>query len=59
MKGENGLIKNEKELKKSWNSEQVEYWMVNDGVGDMRNIYRENAATKQIMSYQTFTPLDI
>lgn len=53
MKG-GGSINNEKELKKSWDNKVVINWTVNDGVGQMTNIFRENAATNEIMSYEDF-----
>jgi tRNA-dihydrouridine synthase len=54
MKGGNGSIKNEKELKQSWENTKVQSWVVNDGVGTMMNIFREDAATNKIMSYEKF-----
>jgi hypothetical protein len=53
MKG-GGLIKNETELKNSWDNKAVISWTVNDGVGQMTNIFRENAATGNIMPYEEF-----
>ena len=50
MKGGNGLIKNEQELKKSYYNNSVKSWLVNDGVGHMTSIFRENAATNDIMT---------
>lgn len=54
MKGGNGLIKNEEELKQSWNNKSVQSWLVNDGVGQMTSIFREDAATNEIMPYEKF-----
>lgn len=54
MKGGNGLIKNETELKTSWDNERVKSWLVNDGVGQMTSIFREDAATNEIMPYENF-----
>lgn len=54
MKGGNGLIKNEEELKKSWDNKSVQSWLVNDGVGQMTSIFREDAATNKIMPYKNF-----
>lgn len=54
MKGGNGLIKNEQELKKSYYNNSVKSWLVNDGVGHMTSIFRENAATNDIMPYEDF-----
>jgi len=45
MKGGNDSIKSEDELKKSWNSKADIFYEVNDGVGDRRYIYREDAVT--------------
>ena len=42
MKGGNGLIKNEEELKKSWDNRANVFWEVDDGVGDRRYIYSED-----------------
>ena len=57
MKGGNGLIKNEikneEELKKSWENKSVQSWMVNDGVGTMMTIFREDATTHEKMPYGT------
>jgi hypothetical protein len=39
MKGGNGLIKNEEELQKSWENKSVKSWVVNDGVGQITNIF--------------------
>lgn len=52
MKGGNGLIKNEGELKKSWDDETVKSWVVNDGVGTMTSIFRTDAEGKK-MDYGT------
>ena len=52
MKGGNRLIKNEEELKKSWENKSVKSWVVNDGVGQMTNIFRTDAEDK-IMPYGT------
>lgn len=52
MKGGNGLIKNEEELKKSWDNEKVQYWEVHDGVGSSTKIYREDV-NGVIMPYGT------
>ena len=52
MKGGNGLIKNEEELKKSWDDETVKSWVVNDGVGTMTSIFRTDAEGKK-MDYGT------
>ena len=54
MKGGNGLIKNEKDLQKSWENKSVKSWVVNDGVGQMTNIFREDAVTNKIMPYEDF-----
>jgi len=54
MKGGNGLIKNEEELQKSWENKSVKSWVVNDGVGQMTNIFREDAVTNKIMPYEDF-----
>jgi len=53
MKGGNGLIKNEKELIKSWDNRENVFWEVNDGVGDRRNIYSED------LTYEKFRPTNI
>ncbi len=53
MKG-GGLIKNDTELKKSWDNKSVQSWLVNDGVGQMTNMFREDAATNEIMPYENF-----
>jgi len=53
MKG-GGLIKNDTELKKSWDNKSVQSWLVNDGVGQMTSIFREDAATSDIMPYEDF-----
>ena len=53
MKG-GGSIKNDTELKNSWDNIAVKSWTVNDGVGQMTNIFRENAATGKIMPYEDF-----
>lgn len=53
MKGGNGLIKNEEELKKSWENKSVQSWTVNDGEGFATQIYREDAATDEKMPYGT------
>ena len=42
MKGGMGLIKNEEELKKSWDNRANVFWEVDDGVGDRRYIYSED-----------------
>ena len=47
MKGGNGLIKNEEELKKSWDNRANVFWEVDDGVGDRRNIYSEDLTYTQ------------
>ena len=54
MKGGNNLIKNEEDLRKSWNNKSVQSWLVNDGVGHMTSIFREDAATNEIMPYEKF-----
>ena len=36
MKGGNGLIKNETDLKKSWDNRAKVFWEVDDGQGDRR-----------------------
>ena len=55
MKGGNSRITSEKELKESWeNKKDVQNWLVNDGVGTMTTIYREDAATGEIMPYEKF-----
>ena len=46
MKG-GGLIKNETELKKSWDNRENVYWEVDDGVGDRRNIFSEKLTYEQ------------
>ena len=48
------LIINEKDLKKSWKNKTVISWVVNDGAGDMTNIFREDAVTNKIMPYEEF-----
>ena len=48
------LIINEKDLKKSWKDKSIKFWVVNDGVGDMRYIFREDAVTNKIMPYEIF-----
>ena len=53
MKG-GGSINTAEELKKSWDNKAVISWTVNDGVGKMTNIFRENAATGNIMPYEEF-----
>ena len=50
----NFLIQNAKEIKTSWENKSVKSWVVNDGVGDMTNIYREDAVTNKIMPYEEF-----
>lgn len=47
MKGGNGLIKNEEELKKSWDDRANVFWEVDDGVGDRRYIYSEDLTYEQ------------
>lgn len=47
MKGGNGLIKNEEELKKSWDNRANVFWEVDDGVGDRRYIYSEDLTYEQ------------
>ena len=47
MKGGNGLIKNEEELKKSWDNRSNVFWEVDDGVGDRRYIYSEDLTYTQ------------
>jgi hypothetical protein len=47
MKGGNGLVKNEKELKKSWDNRANVFWEVDDGVGDRRYIYSEDLTYEQ------------
>ncbi len=42
-----GLLKNERELKKSWDNKIVQFWEADDGVGDRRYIYRENLTYEQ------------
>ena len=51
MKGGNGLITSEEELKKSWENERVQSWRVNDGAGSWTTIFREDAVTEEIMPY--------
>jgi hypothetical protein len=51
MKGGNGLIQNEDELQKSWENKSLKSWLVNDGVGTMTEIYREDAARNEKMPY--------
>lgn len=53
MKGAN--VNNKEELKNSWDNPQVQHWLVNDGVGTMTNIYREDAATGEQIPYDKFT----
>lgn len=48
------LIHNEKELKRSWEDKSIKFWVANDGVGEMTNIFREDAVTNKIMPYETF-----
>lgn len=48
------LIHNEKELKTSWEDKSIKFWVANDGVGDMTNIFREDAVTNKIMPYEKF-----
>ena len=50
MKGGNGLITSEEELKKSWDNQSVKYWMVRDE-GSGTTIFREDAVTEEIMPY--------
>jgi hypothetical protein len=47
MKGEISLIKNEEELKKSWDNRANVFWEVDDGVGDRRYIYSEDLTYEQ------------
>lgn len=47
MKGGNGLIKNEDELKQSWNNRANIFWEVDDGVGDRRYMYSEDLTYEQ------------
>ena len=57
MRGGNGLIKNEEELKKSWDNKKnknIQFWEVDDGVGDRRHIYSEDAATGEDLTYEQF-----
>ena len=54
MKGGNSKITSENELKKSWENKSVQKWLVNDGVGTMTTIFREDAATNEIMPYENF-----
>ena len=42
MKGGNGLITSEDELKKSWDNRANVFWEVDDGLGDRRYIYSED-----------------
>jgi hypothetical protein len=51
MKGGNGLITSEEELKNSWENKSVKSWVVNDGSSGM-NIFREDAGG-EIMPYGT------
>lgn len=46
-RGNDGYIKNEEELKKSWENRTKVYWQVNDGVGDWRDIYSEDLSYEQ------------
>lgn len=52
MKGGNGLIKNEEELQKSYNNSNIQFWEVDDGVGDKRYIYKTDEEGK-VMPYGT------
>ena len=48
------LINNAEELRTSWEDKRVNFWVANDGVGDMTNIFREHAVTNKIMPYEEF-----
>jgi hypothetical protein len=50
MKGGNGSIYNEEELKASYNDTSIKFWVVDDGVGDRRFIYKTNEEGK-VMPY--------
>lgn len=54
MKGGNSSITSKKQLQQSWDNKHVKSWLVNDGVGHMTTIYREDAATNQVMPYEKF-----
>jgi len=54
MKGGNDFIKNEEELKKSYDNSNIKFWEVHDGVGDRRFIYSKDAATNKKMPYEEF-----
>jgi len=41
MKGGNGLIKNEEELKKSWDNKLISSWEADDGMGTRERLFRE------------------
>lgn len=47
MKGGNGLVKNEDELKQSWNNRANIFWEVDDGVGDRIYMYSEDLTYEQ------------
>jgi hypothetical protein len=54
MKGGNGSITSEEELKQSWENQNINFWEADDGVGDRRFIFRKDAATDKIMPYEDF-----
>jgi hypothetical protein len=47
MQKTNGLINNEKELKKSYDDTTIQFWEVDDGRGDRRHIFREDLTYEQ------------
>lgn len=47
IKGGNGPITNENELKKSWDNGANIFWEVDDGVGGKRFIYSQNLTYEQ------------
>ena len=53
MKGWDVSIKNEEELKKTWNDPSIKFWEVDDGFGTKTRIYREDAAENEVMPYGT------
>jgi len=55
MKGGNGLIKNEKELQKSWDKKEketgrflIQSWLAKDGMGTEQRYYREDITYKDL-----------
>ena len=57
MKGGDSNITSEKELRESWDNPKIEFWEVNDGVGDKRFIYKKDAVTNKKMEYEDFKKL--